>query len=116
MNNRGVCGKNVSLGLDVEHDNRAFKEAIWKLGPNVTNTSVTHCALMLPIAWQTDAIARECNLTKRSGIHFVNTSNKDMVKMVDELIKADALTGNANKKLQALQTVCKITTHDHSNE
>ena len=92
VNNCGVCGKNVSLGLDVEHDNRAFKEAIWKLGPNVTNTSVTHCALMLPIAWQSDAIARECNLMKRSGIHFVNTSNKDMVKMVDELIKADALT------------------------
>lgn len=93
VNNRGVRRKNVSLDLDVEHDNRAVKEAIRKLGPNVTNTSVTRCALMLPIARQTvDAIARECNLVKKSGIHFVNTSNKDMVKMVDELIKADALT------------------------
>lgn len=79
VNNRGGSGKNVPLDLDVEHDNNAVKEAIRKLGPNVTNSTVQRSAQMLPVARQiVDVVGRECQVMKRSGIHFVHTARKDI--------------------------------------
>ena len=56
-------------------------------------------ARMLPVARQiVDVVGRECHLMKRSGIHFVHTAQKDMVMLVHELIKADALTDTPERK------------------
>ena len=99
VNNRGGKGKNVPLDLDVEHDNNAVKEAIRRLGPNITNSTVQRSAQMLPVATQiVDVVGRECQIMKRSGIHFVQTAHKDMAKLVHELIKADALTEMPERK------------------
>lgn len=93
VNNHNGSGKNVPLDLEVEHDNNAIKEGIRKLGPNLTYGSVSRCARMLPVARATvHNVAKECNLMKRSGKHFVKTTRNDLTKLVNLLVQEDALS------------------------
>lgn len=93
VNNHNGSGKNVPLDLEVEHDNNAIKEGIRKLGPNLTYGSVSRCARMLPVARATvHNVAKECNLIKRSGKHFVKTTRNDLIKLVNLLVPEDALS------------------------
>lgn len=104
VNNRGRCGKNVPLDLDVEHDNNSIKEGIRKLGPNLTIASVSRCARMLPIARRTlDVVAKECNLMRRSGKHFVRTFRNDLSKLVDQLIEENALSETQGRRYKCFK-------------
>ena len=63
VNNQGHNGKNVPLDLEVEHNNNMLKEAVRKMGPNVS----LHAVKMTKLAAQTvDKIARECQIMRRS--------------------------------------------------
>jgi hypothetical protein len=50
VNNHGKTGKNVSLDLDLEHDNNYLKEAMRKMGPGITEQSVTRICRSLKMA------------------------------------------------------------------
>lgn len=98
-NNHSGSGKNVPLDLEVEHDNNAIKEGIRKLGPNLTRAAVSRCARMLPVARGTvHNVARECNLMKRSGKHFVKTTRNDLIKLVNQLVQENALTETPGRR------------------
>ena len=92
VNNQGRVGKNVPLDLEVEHNNNMLKEAVRKMGPNVSLHAVNRAAKMTKIAAGTvDKIARECQIMKRSGKHFVKSTKKDMHKIVEVLLQQKAL-------------------------
>ena len=98
VNNRGGRGKNVPLDLEVEHGNNLLKEALRKMGPNLTHSAVTRSARMLYMARETvDKLAQECNIMKRSGKHFIKTNKKDMAKIVSKLLEEDALNETAGR-------------------
>ncbi len=93
--NRTIKGKdyNVPLDLDLEHDNRMAKEAIKKLGPNITEKSVTRIVK----AWQTacsmlDSFDISLEIMKRSGKHTQQSDEKDFKKIVDKLLEEQALS------------------------
>ena len=94
VNHRGGRGKNVSLDLEVEHGNNVLKEALRKMGPNLTHSAVTRGARMLHMARQTVAkVAQECDIMKRLGKHFIHSNNKkDLSKIVGKLLEEDALS------------------------
>jgi len=74
----------------VEH---VIKEGTQKLRQNLTCTAVSRYARMLPVARGTvHNFARECNLMKRSGKHFVKTTRTDLMKLVNQLVQEDAFT------------------------
>ena len=94
VNNRGGRGKNVSLDLEIEHGNNVLKEALRKMGLNPTHSAVTRSGRMLNMARQTvDKVARECDIMKRLGKHFIQSNNKkDLSKIVGKLLEDDALS------------------------
>lgn len=92
VNNSGHKGKNVPLDLEVEHNNKILKESLRKMGSNITHNSVNRSARMLKMATETiDKVAKECNVMKRSGKHFVQSTKKDMGKIVQSLQQQKAL-------------------------
>ena len=71
----------------MEHDN-SIKEGIQKLGQNLTDATLTRCSRMLPVARKTvNTVAKECNLMKRSGKHFVQTMHNDLIKLVKQILR-----------------------------
>ena len=91
-NNKGGAGNNVSLDLDLEHDNNYLKTAVKKLGPNLTQQTVSRCGKILKFARnKVEGISRECDVMKRSGKHFIKSTKQDMAKLVHNLIEKDAL-------------------------
>ena len=50
VNRHSSLGKNVPFDLDLEHDNNHLKEAMRKLGPNVSESSVSRICGSLKIA------------------------------------------------------------------
>lgn len=91
VNHHGVLGKNVAFDLDLEHDNNYLKQAMRKLGPNVTSNSVGRICGALQIARKTiENISHECHVMQRSGKHFTTSSRKDLIKVIQALIQCDA--------------------------
>ena len=89
-NNKGGSGNNVPL--DLEHDNNYLKQALRKLGPNLTQSGVSGCGKILKLARnKVEDISRECAMMKRSGKHFIKNPRRDMAKLVNNLIEKDAL-------------------------
>lgn len=98
-NNKGGAGNNVSLDLDLEHDNNYLKASLRKLGPNLTQSAVSRCGKMLKFARnRTEAISRECCVMKRSGKHFIKSTKQDMAKLVHNLIEKDALVEQPGRR------------------
>jgi hypothetical protein len=50
IKNHNAKGKNVALDLDLEHDNNYLKEALRKMGPALTEHSVTTVCRSLKIS------------------------------------------------------------------
>lgn len=90
-NNKGGAGKNVPLDLDLEHDNNYLKESIRKLGPNLSEASVQRCAKILKFAREkVEVVTRECQVMKKSGKHFIQSSKKDLAKIVNNSVEKKA--------------------------
>ena len=93
--NRTIKGKeyNVPLDLDFEHDNRMTKEAIKKLGPNITEKSVTRVVMAQQTAHSMlDSFDKSMEIMKRSGRHTQQSDEKDFKKIVDKLVEEQALS------------------------
>ena len=93
--NRTIKGKdyNVPLDLDLEHDNRMTKEAIKKLGPNITEKSVTRVVMAQQTARSMlDSFDKSMEIMKRSGRHTQQSDEKDFKKIVDKLVEEQALS------------------------
>ena len=98
-NNKGGAGNNVPLDLDLEHDNNYLKASLKKLGPNLTQSAVSRCGKMLKFARnKIEDISRECGVMKRSGKHFIQSTKKDMAKLVHHLIEKDALIEHPGRR------------------
>ena len=99
VNRHSSLGKNVPFDLDLEHDNNHLKEAMRKLGPNVSESSVSRICGSLKIARETiENISRECQVMKRSGKHFVASMKKDYHKLVENLINNKAFLFSNGRK------------------
>ena len=107
VNRHSSIGKNVAFDLDLEHDNNHLKEAMRKLGPNVSESSVSRICGSLKIARETiENISRECQVMKRSGKHFVASAKKDNDKLVENLILNKAFLFSNGRKYKTF-TDCK---------
>ena len=96
VNNQGHKGKNVPLDLEVEHN--MLKEAVRKMGPNLSLHAVNRAAKMVKIAADTvDKVAHECQIMKRSGKHFVKSTKNDMKKVVQILFQQKALVNTPGR-------------------
>ena len=93
--NRTIKGKdyNVPLDLDLEHDNRMTKEAIKKLGRNITEKSVTRVVMAQQTACSMlDSFDKSMEIMKPSGRHTQQSDEKDFKKIVDKLVEEQALS------------------------
>ena len=91
--NRTIKGKdyNVPLDLDLEHDNGMTKEAIKKLGPNITEKSVTRVVMAQQTAHSMlDSFDKSMEIMKRYGRHTQQSDEKDFKKIVDKLVEKQA--------------------------
>jgi hypothetical protein len=91
--NRTIKGKdyNVPLDLDLEHDNRMAKEAIKKLGLNITEKSMTRIVKAQQTARSMlDSFDKSLEIMKRSGKHTQQSDEKDFKKIVDKLLEEQA--------------------------
>ena len=100
INNHNAKGKNVALDLDLEHDNNYLKEALRKMGPALTEHLVTRVCRSLKISREViENLLRECEVMKRSGIHFTANNNKDLVKIVNNPVQHGALIKTKGRRL-----------------
>ena len=107
VNRHSSIGKNVAFDLDLEHDNNHLKEAMCKLGPNVSESSVSRIFGSLKIARETiENISRESQVMKRSGKDFVASAKKDNDKLVENLILNKAFLFPNGRKYKTF-TDCK---------
>jgi L1 cell adhesion molecule like protein len=104
VNNHGKTGKNVYLDLDLEHDNNYLKEAMRKIGAGITEQSVTRICRSLKMAREViENISRECHVMKRSGMHYTACNEKDLLKMVDNIVQHQALTKINGRRYKTFQ-------------
>lgn len=104
VNNHGAQGKNVPLDLDLEHDNNYLKEAMRKMGPSSTEKSVTRVCRALKIAREVvENVNRDCQVMRRSGVHFVTSNEKDLLKIINKLLEEKALTEIIGRKYKTFK-------------
>lgn len=114
-NNKGGAGNNVSLDLDLEHDNNYLKTAVRKLGPNLTQSAVSRCGKILKFARNiVEDITRECSVMKQSGKHFIKTTKQDMAKLVHHLIDKDALVEQPGRQYRYFANIAPHPLHKES--
>ena len=111
--NRTIRGKcyNIPFDLDLEHDNRMVKEAIKKLGPNITEKAVS----TIIKAQQTgskmlQSFDKSIEIIRRSGKHTQKSDKKDFDKIVHNLIEQQALTRVTEGRAYNHYTDCKSST------
>ena len=69
------------------------KEAIKKLGPNITEKSVTRVVMAQQTARSMlDSFDKSMEIMKRSGRHTQQSDEKDFKKIVDKLVEEQALS------------------------
>lgn len=94
-----LLGKNIPLDLDLEHDNNYLKEAMRKMGPAMNEQSVTRICRTLKISREViENLLKECQVMKRSGIHFNACEDKDLLKLVNNLVHHGALNEEKGRK------------------
>jgi len=88
VNNKGGLGKNVSLDLDLEHDNNYLKQAIKNLGPNVTPAAVMRISHSQNVSKELlNKFGKECNVKSKSGKHVAADYSKDLHTIVKSLVE-----------------------------
>lgn len=91
-NNHGHNGKNVPLDIELEHNNNLLKEAVRKMGPNLTTTTVKRAGKMVNMAkGMINQTSRECCMMRRSGEHFAKKTKKDLATLVESLFEEKAM-------------------------
>lgn len=105
-NKRGHGG-NIPLDLALEHFNNLLKSVVRNLGPNATNTAVIdrYCKALTVNKRLLENFDRSCNVIKRSGKHVKANLSGDIKRVVDELIKNDALLPTAGRNYQTYRDI-----------
>ena len=77
------------------------KEVIKKLGPNASNEKAVNrfCKAIPTNKELMDHFDYTCKVLQRSGKHVKTVALNDFINIVEELIKCDAFTQNAQPKL-----------------
>ena len=113
VNRHSSPGKNVPYDLDLQHDNNHLKEAMRKLGPNISESSVSRICGSLKIARETiENISRECHVMKRSGKHFVASAKKDYGKLVENLIYNKAFLFSSGREYKNFRDCKRSALHN----
>ncbi len=86
-------GGNIPLDMALEHYNLLIKTILRKLGSNVTNVKALDRRIKALTANKTliDNFDGECGVIKRSGKHFARSVDKDLKKLVNQLISEKAM-------------------------
>lgn len=116
--NRTIKGKdcNIPYDLDLEHDNRMAKEAIKKLGPNITEESVTKIIKAQQTARpMLDSFDKSMDIVKRSGRHTKQSDDNDFKKIVANLMEEQALTRLTEGRAYNHYNGCKGSTVNNLN-
>lgn len=88
VSNKGGPGRNVSLDLDLEHENNYLKQHIKGLGPNVSPGPVTRiCRAQKVIKTVLSNFDNECFVVTKSGKHTSADYSKDLKTVIDILVK-----------------------------
>lgn len=97
-------GGNIPLDLMLEHYNNVMKSVIRLLGPNNTNhRAVDRYAKALTINKQLlDNFDLSCKTIVRSGKHTIASAEKDLHKIIKELVKTNALQHTKNRQYKSL--------------
>ena len=93
VNNRGGPKRNVSLDLDLEHENNFLKQGIRNLGPNVHAGPMRRICCAQKV---TKTVLRnydyECQIIRKSGKHNSADYSKDLKTIIDLLVKESVCT------------------------
>ena len=105
-----LLGKNVPLDLDLEHDNylkeamRKIGPAMRKIGPAMNEQSVTQTCRTLKISRKViENLLRECQVMKRSGIHFDACNDEDLLKIVNNIVDQNTLSEEKGRKYKTFR-------------
>ncbi len=86
INTHGRPGKNISCDLHMEHLNRACKNAIGSLGPNISDASVERIGKsVLKLSKVTDQFDTANNVRSDSGHHSKRSAAKDLERVLSVL-------------------------------
>ena len=70
------------------------------MGPVLTELSMTRVCRSLKISREViENLLHECEVIKRSGIHFTANNNKNLVKIVKNLVQHEALIKTKGRRL-----------------
>ena len=98
-----LLGKNVPLDLDLEHNNY-LKEAMRKIGPAMNEQLVTRTCRTLKISREViENLLRGCQVMKRSGVHFDACNDRDLIKIVNNLVDQNALSKEKGRKYKTFR-------------
>ena len=99
MNTHGVQGRNISLDFHQEHLNRLIKTAIKSLGPNRQDSAIIRCGKALgTISKVLHQFDKDNDIAAASGAHSCPSQEKEVVKIVTELLKESVLTEISGRK------------------
>lgn len=88
MNTHGKPGCNVPCDLHMEHMNRACKDILSRMGPNMTEKTITRTGRCIgSITKVTQTFDRETNVTPLLSSHYAASTDKDLTTIVEELTK-----------------------------
>ena len=99
VNTKGTCGHNIPMDLHLEHLNRLVKNSIQSLGPNRKGEAVVRCGKALgTIHTVLENFDQDNNIEPPSGAHSSPSYQKDLGKIVNELIKERALVEKSPRR------------------
>ena len=86
-------GGNIPLDLALEHYNRLIKILVRNLGPNALNKQALdrYCKALSSTSEMLDNFDSTCGVTRRSGAHSSQSTDRDLRKVVHELMQQEAL-------------------------
>lgn len=108
VNTHGLPGHNISCDLHMEHLNRVAKVAIDGLGPNKSKNAIERVGKAIgTITSSLDKFDSTNNVSAESGHHSTRSSDKDLSKVINQLVKSKVFKmrpGRKHKSFPNLQT------------
>ena len=107
INTHGHAGHNISCDLHMEHLNKLAKVAVDGLGANKTEKAIQRVGKAIgTMAGMIDTFDTENNVPSVSGAHSKKSSEKDLKKIVSQLVKSsvfDIWPGRKHKSFPHLK-------------
>lgn len=101
INVHGKPGHNISCDLHMEHLNRIVKTAIEGLGANKSKKAITRAGRAVgSLSGCMNSFDKEIGVSKPSGKHSEKSRDRDLVKIIDELLLQNAQIFNKDTACQ----------------